>query len=100
LTRILRTVRQHVGIHTVMPTLTPREHVLKQPRPTSATSAIFGATFERQNQQSALGASSLVLNGCYFMGPRVPQYIPSPMASPVSPNPDQLPDVQNPTEGN
>lgn len=73
-----------------MPTATPRENALKQqPRPTSATSAIFGATFERQTQQSALGASSLVLNGSYFMGPRAPQYIPSPMASPVSPSSDQ-----------
>ncbi|KAG0025247.1 hypothetical protein BGZ82_010131 [Podila clonocystis] len=80
-----------------MPTITPREQALKQPRPTSATSAIFGPAFERQNQ-SALGGSPLVLNGSYFMGPRAPQYIPSPMASPVSPNADQLPDVQAPTE--
>ncbi|KAG0094824.1 hypothetical protein BGZ93_006711 [Podila epicladia] len=82
-----------------MPSITPREQALKQqPRPTSATSAIFGATFERQNQQSALGGSSLVLNGSYFMGPRAPQYIPSPMASPLSPNANQLPDVQDDTE--
>ncbi|KAF9308626.1 hypothetical protein BG003_010811 [Podila horticola] len=82
-----------------MPTITPRENALKQqPRPSSATSAIFGATFERQNQQSALGTSSLVLNSSYFMGPRAPQYIPSPMASPVSPNSDQIPDVQDSTQ--
>ncbi|KAF9214436.1 hypothetical protein BGZ59_003684 [Podila verticillata] len=78
------------GSTLAMPTATPRENALKQqPRPTSATSAIFGATFERQTQQSALGTSSLVLNGSYFMGPRAPQYIPSPMASPVSPSSDQ-----------
>ncbi|KAF9560520.1 hypothetical protein EC968_006138 [Mortierella alpina] len=53
--------------------------------PPSATSAIFGSTFERQLQKQP-GATSLVMSGSYFMGPRAPQYIPSPLASPVSPD--------------
>ncbi|KAF9158818.1 hypothetical protein BGX20_003218, partial [Mortierella sp. AD010] len=61
--------------------------------PTTATSAIFGNAFDRptlQSQQShhqpGFGASSLMMNSSYFQGPRAPQYIPSPLASPVSPN--------------
>ncbi|KAF9281205.1 hypothetical protein BGZ68_006794 [Mortierella alpina] len=57
----------------------------KRTLPPSATSAIFGSTFERQFQKQP-GATSLILNGSYFMGPRAPQYIPSPLASPVSPD--------------
>lgn len=59
---------------------------------TSATSAIFGSSFERSIQQQPLppatttyGSTSLIMNGSYYMGPRAPQYIPSPLASPVSP---------------
>ncbi|KAF9911088.1 hypothetical protein BX616_010671, partial [Lobosporangium transversale] len=56
---------------------------------TSATSAIFGTAFVRQNQheqqQHAPTPSSLVMNTSYFTGPRAPQYIPSPSSSPVSP---------------
>ncbi|KAG0291499.1 hypothetical protein BGZ96_005138 [Linnemannia gamsii] len=59
---------------------------------TSATSAIFGSSFERPIQQQPLppttttyGSTSLIMNGSYYMGPRAPQYIPSPLASPVSP---------------
>ncbi|KAF9928622.1 hypothetical protein FBU30_002248 [Linnemannia zychae] len=59
---------------------------------TSATSAIFGSSFDRPiPQQQSLsaapiyGSNSLIMNGSYFMGPRAPQYIPSPLASPVSP---------------
>ncbi|KAF9994381.1 hypothetical protein BGZ79_000869, partial [Entomortierella chlamydospora] len=61
--------------------------------PTTATSAIFGNAFDRpalQSQQShhqpGFGAPSLIMNSSYFQGPRAPQYIPSPLASPVSPN--------------
>ncbi|KAF9940900.1 hypothetical protein BGZ65_005808 [Modicella reniformis] len=66
----------------------------QQSFPTTATSAIFGtSTFERpiqqhqqhQQHQPLFRATSLVMNGSYFMGPRAPQYIPSPLASPVSP---------------
>ncbi|KAG0200927.1 hypothetical protein BGX28_006152 [Mortierella sp. GBA30] len=53
--------------------------------PPSATSAIFGPSFERQLQLPGT-STSLVLSGSYFMGPRAPQYIPSPLASPVSPD--------------
>ncbi|KAF9960392.1 hypothetical protein BGZ70_008619 [Mortierella alpina] len=60
------------------------QHQQKRTLPPSATSAIFGSTFERQLQKQP-GATSLVMSGSYFMGPRAPQYIPSPLASPVSP---------------
>ncbi|KAF9541507.1 hypothetical protein EC957_003005 [Mortierella hygrophila] len=70
---------------------------------TSATSAIFGSSFERPNQQQQhqplppttttnYGSTSLIMNGSYYMGPRAPQYIPSPLASPISPDlPTALP---------
>ncbi|KAF9345992.1 hypothetical protein BGX34_004297 [Mortierella sp. NVP85] len=67
------------------------EQPQQQSFPTSATSAIFGTTtFERPTQQQTqqqplFRATSLVINGSYFVGPRAPQYIPSPLASPVSP---------------
>ncbi|KAF9357007.1 hypothetical protein BGX26_004381 [Mortierella sp. AD094] len=61
--------------------------------PTTATSAIFGNAFDRpatQPQQShhqpGFGTTSLIMNNSHFQGPRAPQYIPSPLASPVSPN--------------
>ncbi|KAF9115041.1 hypothetical protein BGX27_009159 [Mortierella sp. AM989] len=61
--------------------------------PTTATSAIFGKTFDRPvpltqqpHHQPGFGATSLIMNGSYFIGPRAPQYIPSPLASPVSPS--------------
>ncbi|KAF9981282.1 hypothetical protein BGZ75_007457 [Mortierella antarctica] len=57
----------------------------KRTLPPSATSAIFGSTFERQLQKQP-GATSLIMSSSYFMGPRAPQYIPSPLASPVSPD--------------
>ncbi|KAF9953946.1 hypothetical protein BGZ72_005051 [Mortierella alpina] len=63
----------------------PGQQQQKRTLPPSATSAIFGSTFERQLQKQP-GATSLVMNGSYFMGPRAPQYIPSPLASPVSPD--------------
>ncbi|KAI1305010.1 hypothetical protein EDD11_005034 [Mortierella claussenii] len=66
----------------------------QQPFPSTVTSAIFGSTFERtphsqqqqQLQQPVIEATSLIMNGSYFMGPRAPQYIPSPLSSPVSPS--------------
>ncbi|KAK5814531.1 hypothetical protein F5H01DRAFT_346814 [Linnemannia elongata] len=62
---------------------------------TSATSAIFGSSFERPNQSqqhqslppATYGSTSLIMNGSYYVGPRAPQYIPSPLASPISPDP-------------
>ncbi|KAF9105204.1 hypothetical protein BGX29_000479 [Mortierella sp. GBA35] len=65
-----------------------RQHVA------SATSAIFGSSFERPIQQNqhpvpptttVYGSTSLIMNGSYYMGPRAPQYIPSPLTSPISP---------------
>ncbi|KAF9154751.1 hypothetical protein BG015_012076 [Linnemannia schmuckeri] len=77
----------------------------------SATSAIFGSSFDRsiqrQHQHSPLpptatatttihGSTSLVMNGSYYMGPRAPQYIPSPLASPISPDlPTALPGLEH-----
>ncbi|KAG0280732.1 hypothetical protein BGZ95_009011 [Linnemannia exigua] len=64
-----------------------RQHVA------SATSAIFGSSFDRPVQHQTIpptttttyGSTSLIMNGSYYMGPRAPQYIPSPLASPISP---------------
>ncbi|KAF9130127.1 hypothetical protein BGW39_003409 [Mortierella sp. 14UC] len=66
-----------------------RQHI------TSTTSAIFGSSFERpiqEHQHPTLpattnihGSTSLIMDESYYMGPRAPQYIPSPLASPISP---------------
>ncbi|KAF9912272.1 hypothetical protein EC991_000163 [Linnemannia zychae] len=63
---------------------------------TSATSAIFGSSFDHPAQQhqhpsppataNTYDSTSLIMNGSYYMGPRAPQYIPSPLASPISPD--------------
>ncbi|KAF8954263.1 hypothetical protein BGZ46_002972, partial [Entomortierella lignicola] len=85
-------VKGHYPHHQQVPYPLPQQFQQQQSFPTTATSAIFGNAFDRPlpppqqpHSQSSLGTTSLIMSGNYFLGPRSPQYIPSPLASPISP---------------
>ncbi|KAG0253362.1 hypothetical protein BG011_006401 [Mortierella polycephala] len=71
----------------------------KQFHVASATSAIFGSSYQKSLQQSGSGVTSLVMNDSYYLGPRAPQYIPSPLPSPISPDSGAVPRILAGVEG-
>ncbi|KAF9177646.1 hypothetical protein BGZ50_008502 [Haplosporangium sp. Z 11] len=71
----------------------------KQLYVTSATSAIFGSSYRKSLQQSGPRTTSLVMNDSYYLGPRAPQYFPSPLPSPTSPDSGAVPGILAEIEG-